>query len=135
MRATLFFTVLLGALFGFAASSPAATEAPVVRAHSVAVVAVPESTPVVVAPDPMPVVVAQPAAPQQTQAPAAPIVAPVIQPSAPWMPALATDHEPAAPTMGQWICWNDHGYPLGQTTPTCPEGWGGRPPENPLPVG
>ena len=55
----------------------------------------------------------------------------------PWVPAL-TDPVIAAPGGADgvgYMCWNAYGSPLNQESPICPPGWGGRPPEHPLPTG
>lgn len=108
---------------------------------------VPAAVPVVEA---SPVPVAQPtvATPVETPAPII-VVAPVVPaPLPPWVPAL-TYPQPASPVHLNWIngpgisspdgidgyqCWDQYGapYPQPKTQLTCPVGWGGRPPENPV---
>lgn len=67
-------------------------------------------------------------------------------PAGPWVPAL-TGHELAAPVYvvgpvphpptgpDGYQCWNEYGLPYPQASPICPDGWAGRPPEYPLPIG
>lgn len=98
-------------------------------------VAVPEVAPAVTAPG-------QPQGRQDNDTVAHPVAVAAPAPApGPWVPALATAHEPADKVLvnGVWLggyaCWNEHGYPIPQSQSECPLNWGGRPPENPTPVG
>jgi hypothetical protein len=57
-------------------------------------------------------------------------------PPPPWVPPLANP-APAAPASdgSGYVCWDAYGNPQPQASPTCPSGWGGRPPEHPLAPG
>jgi hypothetical protein len=53
-----------------------------------------------------------------------------------WDPPL---DQPASAAIGGadgvgFTCWDAYGNPLPQDSPTCAPGWGGRPPEHPLPI-
>src|SRR5262245_30725029 len=52
----------------------------------------------------------------------------------PWDPPLPTPAPARELGPGSYVCFNAQGYPFPQDSPTCPDGWGGRPPEHPLPV-
>lgn len=53
-----------------------------------------------------------------------------------WTPPIAPTGEQAAEfSPGYFVCWESHGYPLPNVGPICPDGWAGRAPENPYPVG
>lgn len=132
-----------------ATPNPALVAPPVVLDAPAPAQLPPETTP---APAPPPEAVPSPVTPHPAQAsPVVLTVAPAA-PQGPWQPSLATDHEPAAPIKINWTgapgpsspdgidgyqCWDKYGYPVPQpkSQPTCPPGWGGRPPEHPVPTG
>lgn len=58
-------------------------------------------------------------------------------PAGVWVPPLPV---PAPAAVGGadgvgYTCWDAYGNPQPQASPTCATGWGGRPPEHPLPTG
>jgi len=79
------------------------------------------------------------AVPALQGSPASPQANQVTTPATPgpWDPPLAN---PAPAAVGGadgvgFTCWNAYGFPEPQSSAVCAPGWGGRPPEHPLPTG
>lgn len=65
----------------------------------------------------------------------APKIARVETPASAWDPVLPDPAPAMTDGSGIYVCFNEYGSEITQEGPWCPDGWGGRDPEHPTPMG